>query len=81
MTNLENQLQCAAEFVFKALKDLFFVLIVSITAENMSCIHIKVARVDSPSANRKWLSPVVLSCYLLKLAQIWQADGKNAILS
>ena len=26
MTNLGNQLQCAAEFVSKALKDLFFVL-------------------------------------------------------
>ena len=41
MTNLENQLQCVAEFVTKALKHLFFVLVVFITAENMSCIHIK----------------------------------------
>ena len=41
ITNLENQLQCAAEFVSKALKDLFFVLLVFITAENMPCIHIK----------------------------------------
>ena len=39
--NLENQLQCTAEFVSKALKGLFFVLIVFITAENTSCIHIK----------------------------------------
>ena len=30
-----------AEFVSKALKDLFFVLIAFITNENMSCIHIK----------------------------------------
>ena len=41
LTNLENQLQCSAEFVSKALKDLFFVSIVFITAENVSCIHIK----------------------------------------
>ena len=40
MTNLENQFQCTAEFASKALKDIFF-LIVFITAENMSCIHIK----------------------------------------
>ena len=40
-TNLENQLQCTAEFVSNALKQLFFVLIVFITAESMSCIHIK----------------------------------------
>ena len=39
LTNLENQLQCTSKFVSKALKDLFFVLIVFITAENMSCIH------------------------------------------
>ena len=39
-TNLENQLECTAKFVSKALKDLFFALIVCITAENMSCIHI-----------------------------------------
>ena len=37
--NLENQLQCTAEFVSKALTDLFFVLIVFIKAENMSCIY------------------------------------------
>ena len=37
--NLENQLQCAAEIVSKALKDLF--LFCFLTAENMSCIHIK----------------------------------------
>ena len=40
-TNLENQLQCTAEFVPNALKQLFSVLIVFITAESMSCIHIK----------------------------------------
>ena len=40
LTNLENQLQCISEFVHKALKQLFFVLIVFITPENMSCIHI-----------------------------------------
>ena len=32
MTNLENQMQCTAEFVSKALKDSFIVLIVFITA-------------------------------------------------
>ena len=41
LTNLENQLQCTAEFVPKALKQLFFVLIVFITPGNISCIHIK----------------------------------------
>ena len=41
LTNLENQLQRTSEFVPKALKQLFFVLIVFITPENMSCIHIK----------------------------------------
>ena len=42
MTNLEDQLQCTREFVSKTLKQLFFfVLIVFITPENMSCIHIK----------------------------------------
>ena len=41
LTELENQLQCTAEFVSKALKDLFFVLTVFITTENMSYIHIK----------------------------------------
>ena len=41
MTNLENQLQCTSEFVPKALKQLFFVLIVFITPENMSCVHVK----------------------------------------
>ena len=41
MANLENQLQCTAEFMTKALKQLFFALIVFITPENMSCIHIK----------------------------------------
>ena len=35
------QLQCTTEFVPNALKQLFFVLIVFITAESMSCIHIK----------------------------------------
>ena len=40
LTNLENQLQCISEFVPKALKQLFFVSIVFITPENMSCIHI-----------------------------------------
>ena len=41
LTNLEDQLQCtgAAEFVSKTLRDLLFVLIVLITAENMYCIH------------------------------------------
>ena len=33
--NLANQLQCTAEF------DVFFVSIVFIIAENMSCIYIK----------------------------------------
>ena len=37
----ENQLQCTSEFVLKALRQLFFVSIVFITPENMSCIHIK----------------------------------------
>ena len=41
LTNLENQLQCTAEFVSKALKDFLFALIVFITAEHMSCIRIK----------------------------------------
>ena len=41
MNNLENQLQCTSEFVPKDLKQLFFVLIVFITSENMYCIHIK----------------------------------------
>ena len=36
-----KSVQCTAEFVFKALKDLFFVSIVFITAENMSRMHIK----------------------------------------
>ena len=38
MANLENQLQCTAEFT---LKQLIFILIVFITAESISCIHIK----------------------------------------
>ena len=37
-SNPENQLQRTSEFVPKALKQLFFALIVLIT---MSCIHIK----------------------------------------
>ena len=41
MTNLENQLQCTAEFVAKGLKDLFFVLTLFITSENMSFIFNK----------------------------------------
>ena len=41
LTNLENQLQCTSEFVPKALKQLFFVLIVFITPENMPCIDTK----------------------------------------
>ena len=41
LTNFENQLQCTAEFVLNALKQLFFVLIVFTTVESMSCIHIK----------------------------------------
>ena len=41
LTNLENQLQCTAEFVSKALKDSFFVLIVLKTGEIKFCIHIK----------------------------------------
>ena len=41
MANYENQMQCTAEFVPNALKQLFYVLIVFITAESMSCIHIK----------------------------------------
>ena len=40
MINLENQLKCTAEFISKALKDLIFVLMVLIAAENMTCIHI-----------------------------------------
>ena len=38
---MRYQLQCTAEFVSKAFKDLFFVLIVYTTAENVSGIHIK----------------------------------------
>ena len=41
LTNLENQLQCTAEFVSKVLKDLFSVLIVFKTPKNMSCSHIE----------------------------------------
>ena len=41
LTNLENQLHCTTEFIFKASKVLYFVLIMFITAENMSPIHIK----------------------------------------
>ena len=41
LTSLENQWQCAAESVSKALKDLLYLLIMFITAENMSCIHTK----------------------------------------
>ena len=41
MANLENQLQCTAEFVFKTLKDLCFALIVFITTENISCFRFK----------------------------------------
>ena len=40
-TNLENQLQCTTEFVSKALRGSFFVSVVFITAENMSCVHVK----------------------------------------
>ena len=40
-TNLGNQLQCTAEVVSKALKDLFFVLIVLVAAENKPRIHVK----------------------------------------
>ena len=39
LENLEIQLQCTAEFEPKALRQLFFVSIVFITAENMSCAH------------------------------------------
>ena len=41
LANHENQFQCTTEFVPKSLKHLFFVLIVFITAEHMSFIHIK----------------------------------------
>ena len=41
LSNLEKQVQRTSEFLPKALKYLFFVSIVFITAENMSCIHIK----------------------------------------
>ena len=41
LTNHENQLECTAEFIPNSLEQLFFVLIVLITAESMSCIHIK----------------------------------------
>ena len=40
-TNLENQLQCTAQFVPRALRQLFFALAVSITPENISCVPIK----------------------------------------
>ena len=59
MTNLENQLQCIAEFIPNALKQFFFVLMVFITAESMSCIHIKqyISGVNEKSActfNTSW---------------------------
>ena len=41
MTNLENQLLCSSEFVPEDLNIFLFVLIVFITPENMSCIHIE----------------------------------------
>ena len=41
LNNLENQLQCTVKFVCKAIKGFYFALIVFITAENMSCIHIR----------------------------------------
>ena len=41
LESFENQLQFTAEFVSKVFKDLFFVLIVFITAESMSCIQVK----------------------------------------
>ena len=34
-------MQCTTEFDSKALKDIFFVFVAFMTAENMSCIHIK----------------------------------------
>ena len=46
ISNLENQLQCTAELISKSLKDLVFVLIVFITAGNMSCIYIKQQMLD-----------------------------------
>ena len=39
--HLENQLQCTAEFVSKALKDFLFALTVFITAENVMYPYIK----------------------------------------
>ena len=39
LTNLEDQCTGTAEFVSKTLRDVLFVLIVLITAENMYCIH------------------------------------------
>ena len=50
LTNLENQLQCASEFASKALKHLFFVLIVFITPENMSYIFTRLISVTGPLA-------------------------------
>ena len=41
LTLLGNQLQFTDEFLSKGSKDLLFVLIVLIAAENISCIHIK----------------------------------------
>ena len=68
-TNRENQLDCTAEFVPKALKDLFFVLIVFVTPENMSCIHIEqqMLGVNENSActfHIRWKKPVTFQGHL-----------------
>ena len=51
-TNLENQLQRTAEFVSKALKDLYFVVTVFITAEICAVftLNIKMLSVNEISA-------------------------------
>ena len=57
--NVENQLQCAAEFVFKALNDLFiFILIVFIAVENIPCIDVKALSHD-PILRFRFLVPKI----------------------
>ena len=41
MTGVGDRLQCIAEFVLKELNELFVILLVFITTQNMSCISIK----------------------------------------
>ena len=45
-TNLEDQLRCTTEFVAKALKDSFSVLIAFITAKHMPVFILKVQKLD-----------------------------------